>query len=343
MTLQELANRIGGEIIGDPGIEILGAAGIDNAQKGDITYLLDQSDDRDVAAIRASALILKSAVRGAQFSQIVCSNPQYGFALALEALYPRSESPAGISESAFIGDNVSIGDRVSIHPLASISSSSSIGNGVTVSSGTHIGEGAVIGDNTFLYPNVTVREKVRIGDNVIVHSGTVIGADGFGYVYEHGRHYKIPQVGSVIIEDDVEVGANVCIDRGTVGDTLIGSGTRIDNLVQIAHNVKIGKNCIIVAQAGISGSVEIGDGVILAGQVGVKDHVRIGNGAIIGAQSGVGNNIPEHGVYSGSPAIPHKTWIRAQSIFSKLPDLFKRIRTIEKMILKEDNSNDERK
>ena len=165
-----------------------------------------------------------------------------------------------------------------------------------------------------------------------MHSGAVIGSDGFGYVPEKGSHYKIPQVGGVIVEDDVEIGANVCIDRATVGNTIIGCGTKIDNLVQVAHNVKIGRNCIIVAQVGISGSVEIGDGAIIAGQVGVKDHVKIGAGTIVAAQAGVTGDIPAGQIYSGTPAIPHGTSLRAQSLYSKLPELVKRMREIEKKL-----------
>ncbi len=175
----------------------------------------------------------------------------------------------------------------------------------------------------------------------MAHAGTVIGSDGYGYVFEQGKHYKIPQVGGVIIEDEVEIGANVCIDRATLGNTIIGAGTKIDNLVQVAHNVKIGKNCIIVAQVGISGSVEIGDGVILAGQVGIRDHIKIGSQAIVGAQSGVSSDIPDGQVFSGSPAIPHKTWLRAQSIYSKLPEYIKRLQEIERKNLKEEPSDDE--
>jgi UDP-3-O-[3-hydroxymyristoyl] glucosamine N-acyltransferase len=189
-----------------------------------------------------------------------------------------------------------------------------------------------VGDDSFIHPNVTVRERVKIGRKVIVHSGTVIGSDGFGYVQEKGGHYKIPQVGGVIIGDDVEIGANVCIDRATSGNTIIGSGTKIDNLVQVAHNVKIGRNCIIVAQVGISGSVDIGDGVILAGQVGIKDHVKIGPGAVVAAQAGVSGDIPGGRIYSGTPAIPHGTSLRALNLYSKLPEYVKRIREIEKKL-----------
>jgi UDP-3-O-[3-hydroxymyristoyl] glucosamine N-acyltransferase len=198
--------------------------------------------------------------------------------------------------------------------------------------GSYIGSGVSIGDNSIIHPNVTIRENVSIGKGVIVHSGTVIGSDGFGYILEKGEHYKIPQVGGVIIEDNVEIGSNVSIDRATTGNTIIRQGTKIDNLVQIAHNVSVGKKCIIVSQVGISGSVEIGDGVVLAGQVGVKDHVRIGPGAVAAGQSGITRDIPGGQTYSGMPAIPHRTWLKAQSMFARLPELMKRLQDVENKI-----------
>ena len=175
---------------------------------------------------------------------------------------------------------------------------------------------------------MTLRENVRIGNRVIIHAGSVIGSDGFGYVFDEGRHHKIPQVGGVIIEDDVEIGSNVSIDRATTGNTIIGAGTKIDNLVQIAHNVTIGKNSLIIAQVGVAGSTEIGDYVTLAGQVGIVDHVTIESGTIIGAQSGVLGNIAK-GIYSGSPVMPHRDWLKTQAIIAKLPELYKKIRELE--------------
>ena len=333
MKLRELAGLIGGRIAGDPDVEISGVSGIENAKEGDITFLLG---DKEITSLAASALIVKEEIRGLTTSMLVADNPQFTFARALEVFYVKPYSPSGISDKAVIGSNVKMGDDVSIHPNTYISNNVQLGSRVTVSPGVFLGEGVIVGDDSFLYPNVTIRENVKIGGKVIVHSGAVIGSDGFGYVPEKGKNYKIPQVGGVIIEDEVEIGANVCIDRATVGNTIIGCGTKIDNLAQIAHNVKIGRNCIIVAQVGIGGSVEIGDRVILAGQVGVKDHVKIGSGAIVAAKSGVSGNIPDGQVYSGTPAIPHGISLRAQSLYSKLPEYLKRIRKIEKKLHKEE-------
>ena len=352
MKLKELADRVGGKISGDPEVEITGVSGIDEAGEGEITYFADKRLIGKLESSKASAVILKKEIEGLKASMLVADNPQLVFAKVLEVFYGKPYKSSGISDKAIIGENVNIGDDVSIYPSAYIGSNVTLGARVTISPGAYIGDEVLIDDDSYIHPNVTIREKVKLGKNVTVHAGSVIGCDGFGYVFEKGTHHKIPQVGGVIIEDDVEIGANVIIDRATVGNTIIGAGTKIDNLVQIAHNVKVGKKCIIIAQVGISGSVEIGDGAILAGKVGVRDHIKIGSGAIIGAGSGVSGDIPDKQVYSGSPAIPHRTWLRAQSLYAKLPDFARRLKVIERKINpdkdsisrgnnKEGNSDDE--
>jgi UDP-3-O-[3-hydroxymyristoyl] glucosamine N-acyltransferase len=266
-------------------------------------------------------------------------NPQLAFARTLDIFYRQTFKPIGISKGTVMGENVSVGDDVSVYPMVFLGNNVSIGNRAVLFPHVYVGNNVTIGDDSIVYPQVTIREQVTIGRMVIIHSGTVIGSDGFGYVQENGKHHKIPQVGGIIIDDDVEIGANVTIDRATIGKTIIGSGTKIDNLVQIAHNVRIGKNCIIVAQVAIGGSAEISDGVILAGQSAVRDHVKIGKGVMIGGQSGVGHDIPDGQMFSGTPAIPHRTWMKAQSIYSKLPEYIRRLRDLERKIEKEDNGN----
>lgn len=332
MKLKELADLIGGRISGDQGIEITGAAGMNEAEHGEITFLADRKHLRDILNTKASAVIAREAIEGLAAGVLISDNPYFTFARALEVFYVKPFKPLGVSDKATVCSGASFGENVSIHPNVYISSNVVIGPRVIVFPGVFIGEGTSVSDDSVIYPNSTIRENVKIGRKVIIHAGAVIGADGFGYVFEKGMHYKIPQVGGVIIEDNVEIGANVTIDRATTGNTIIGSGTKIDNLVQIGHNVIIGKNCIIVSQVGISGSVEIGDGVVLAGQVGIRDHVKIGNGAMAGAQSGISGDIPEGQIYSGTPAIPHKIWLRAQSIYSKLPEYIKRLHEIERKI-----------
>ncbi len=332
MKLRELADITGGRVSGDPDVEITGVSGIKEAGEGDITLLSDRKYLEDVLNSHASAVIVREEPEGLKASMLVVDNPQLAFAKALEVFYGKPFRPAGVSERAVVGANVGMGEDVSIHPLACIGNNVTLGARVVIFPGVYIGEDVSIGDDSVVHANATIRENVRIGSRVTVHAGAVIGADGFGYVSEKGVHHKIPQVGGVIIEDDVEIGANVVIDRATTGNTVVGCGTKIDNLVQVAHNVTIGKHCIIVAQTGISGSVEIGDGVVLGGQVGVRDHVKIGGRAMAGAQSGVTGDIPAGEVYSGTPAIPHRTWLRAQGIYAKLPEYVRRLRDLERKL-----------
>lgn len=334
MKLGEIADFIGGQVVGNPEIDITGVSSIKDAQQGDITFLADKKKLPEVYSTNASAIITREEIKGLSASMLIVDNPHLAFAKTLNIFYKKTFKPLGISKEAVIGSDVNFGDNVSIYPLVYIHNTASIGNRVTIFPCVYIGDNVTVGDDSTIYSNVTIRENVKIGKEVVIHSGTVIGSDGFGYVQEKGRHYKIPQVGGVIIEDDVEIGANVTIDRATIGNTLIGSGTKIDNLVQIAHNVKIGKNCLIVAQVGVGGSVEIGDGVVLGGQVGVRDHVKIGNGVMVGAQSGIGHDIPDGQVFSGSPAIPHKNWLRAQTIYAKLPEYLKRLQELERKVKK---------
>jgi UDP-3-O-[3-hydroxymyristoyl] glucosamine N-acyltransferase len=335
MKLKELAAFTGGIVSGDPEVEITGVSGIKDAAAGDITLVADKRNLEYVPASAASAFIVKKEIKDLKKSMLIADNPYLVFAKALEAVHARPYKPSGVSEKAIIGESVSMGEDISIHPLAYIGSNVSLGARVTISTGVYIGEDVSIGDDSFIHPNTTIREKVTIGKKVTIHSGTVIGSDGFGYVPDKESLYKIPQIGGVVIEDNVEIGANVTIDRATTGNTIIGSGSKIDNLVHLAHNVKLGKNCILIAQVGISGSVEIGDGAILAGQVGVRDHITIGSNAKVGAKSGVGRDIPENQVCSGNPAIPHGTWLRAQNIYSKLPEYVKRLQKLEEKLKKQ--------
>ncbi len=332
MRFHEIAEIIGGEIIGDPDIEITGVSSIEEAKAGDITFLADKKSLSAIYESKASAVITKTAIEDLSAGMLIVDNPRLAFARVLEIFYTRPSKPSGISKEAVIGQNVNLGNDVSICPLVFISDNVSIGDRVNIFPGVSIGGKVSIGEDSVIYPNVTIRENVKIGRNVLIHSGVVIGSDGFGYVLDKEKHYKIPQVGGVLIEDNVEIGANTSIDRATIGNTVIGSGTKIDNLVQIAHNVKIGRDCVIVAQVGIGGSVKIGDGAVIGAQAGIRDHMNIGKGVMIGAQSGVGHDIPDGQVFSGTPAIPHKTWLRSQSIYSKLSGYIKRLLELERKL-----------
>lgn len=333
MKLREIASFLGGEIKGDAEIEIESVAGIYDVKEGEITFLSDRRLTDECAKSRASCVVVRDFIPEMNKPQVIVGNPYYAFAKLLELFYARPLNPAGISSMAFVSERAVIGKDVTIYPFAYVSDGAVIGDKTAIHPGAFIGEHTIIGDECLIYPNVAIREKITIGKRVIIHPGSVIGSDGFGYVFEGGRHYKIPQVGGVVIGDDVEIGANVTIDRATTGNTIIGNGTKIDNLAQIAHNVRIGDNSIVVAQVGIGGSTEIGNFVAIGGQVGIADHAIIDDGCMIGAQSGIMGHLTK-GVYSGSPAIPHRDWLKASAIFAKLPELTKKIRELEDKINK---------
>jgi UDP-3-O-[3-hydroxymyristoyl] glucosamine N-acyltransferase len=336
VKLRDIASFVKGEVIGPPkadDIEITGVSGIRSAQKGDITFLSAERYKKYLAGCKASCILIKEPIEGLQTTQLRVSNPHLAFAKLLGHFYIKPQTPMGISENAIVSNKASIGKDVSIFPFSYISDHVSIGNGTIIYPHVFVGRDTTIGEDCIIYPNVTIRENVRIGNRVIVHSGSVIGSDGFGYVFEEGKHHKIPQVGGVIIEDDVEIGSNVSVDRATTGNTIISAGTKIDNLVQIAHNVSIGRNSLIISQVGIAGSTEIGDYVTLAGQVGIADHVTIESGTMIGAQSGVMGNVAK-GIYTGTPVMPHREWLKTQAIIAKLPELYKKIRELEEKIKK---------
>jgi UDP-3-O-[3-hydroxymyristoyl] glucosamine N-acyltransferase len=338
MKLRDIADSIGGSIIGNAEIDISGVSSIKDAGEGSITFLADKQNLRYLYTSKASAVITREKIPGISINMLIVDNPHLAFAKTLELFYKKPHTPIGISKEAIIGNNVTFGRDVSIHPVVYIGQNVSIGNRVTLYPAVFIGNNVSIADNSIVYPNVSILDNVKIGQNVIIHSGSVIGSDGFGYVRDQNQHYKIPQVGGVIVEGEVEIGANVTIDRATMGNTIIGQGTKIDNLVQIAHNVKIGKNCLILSLAGISGSVELGNNVIIAGQTGIADHKKIGDGVIATGKSGVTDNLA-HGVYSGYPAIPHKEWLKAQSIYAKLPELLRRLRDLEKKVNRSDKKS----
>lgn len=331
MKLGEIAYLLNGEIIGNPEIEITGVSGIGEAQEGDITFLSKEGYRKYLLECKASCVMVKEPINGLGITQLRVSNPHLAFAKLLEHFYTKPKSPIGISEGSIVSNSATIGKNVSIFPFSYISDGVFIDDGVVIYPFVFVGFDTKIGRDSIIYPNVVLRENVKIGNRVIIHSGSVIGSDGFGYVFDEGRHYKIPQVGGVIVEDDVEIGSNVSIDRATTGNTIVGEGTKIDNLVQIAHNVKIGKNSIIIAQVGIAGSTDIGDFVTLAGQVGIVDHVKIESGTMIGAQSGVSKDVAK-GFYSGSPIMPHSEWLKTQVLLAKLPELHRKIKELEEKV-----------
>jgi UDP-3-O-[3-hydroxymyristoyl] glucosamine N-acyltransferase len=331
VKLSDIASLVHGEIFGNPDLEISGVAGIREAGEGDITFFSGERRRKDLRHCRASCIIVREPLHDLTITQLQVANPQLTYALLLEHFHIKPIKPLGIMRDAFVSDGARIGEDVSVFPFSYISDGVSIGKGSVIYPFVYIGENTIIGEHCIISPHVTLREGVTVGNRVIMHAGAVIGSDGFGYVFHEGRHHKIPQVGGVLIEDDVEIGSNVSIDRATTGNTVIGKGTKIDNLVQIGHNVQIGNHALLVAQVGIGGSSEIDDYVTLAGQVGVSDHTVIESGTMIGAQSGVMGKVAK-GAYSGSPALPHREWLKAQAIFARLPELHKKLRELENKV-----------
>lgn len=331
MKLRELAERIGAELIGDGEVEITGAAGLSEAGEGQITYV-EERRIADLERTRASAAIVPHTVVKAGIPVLRAKNPRFAFSRALSILYVRPYEPAGVSDKASIGRDVVIGSEPSIHPNVVIEDGARIGDRVTLYPGVYVGKGSIIGDDSVLYPNVCIREGVSIGRRVIIHAGAVIGADGFGFVTEGGVHHKIPQVGGVIIEDDVEIGANSTVDRATLGNTVIKQGTKLDNLVHVAHNVTIGRHCLIAAQAGIAGSSTLGDYVVLGGQVGVADHVAIGDRVMAGGKTGVTRSVDAGQVIAGHPAMRLREWLKVQALLPRLPELNRLVADLDKQV-----------
>jgi UDP-3-O-[3-hydroxymyristoyl] glucosamine N-acyltransferase len=326
VTLKELSSIVGGEVSGDGSVMIGGVAGIKEASPGDITFLANPRYRKFMESTRASAVIAPPGTSGSGRPLLLSENPYLSFVKAVEFFVPNKNSyPSVIHPSAVIDEGASIGDDVGVGACAVIEEGARIGTGTVVLAGTFVGRNASIGKDCLIYPNVTIREEVKIGDRVIIHSGSVIGSDGFGFAKDGEVYRKIPQIGNVVLEDDVEIGANVTIDRATTGTTFVGKGTKVDNLVQIAHNVVIRENCILVAQVGIGGTTEIGKGATLAGQAGAVGHIKIGDGAVVAAQAGVTKSVPANTMVSGYPAREHGQAKKIYASFQKLPDLIKRV------------------
>ncbi|HET9265609.1 MAG TPA: UDP-3-O-(3-hydroxymyristoyl)glucosamine N-acyltransferase [Vicinamibacterales bacterium] len=333
MKLKDIAERIECRLDGDGEIEIRGVAGIEDAGPGDLTFFTNPRYLPELRRTRASAVILGDAAETAPCAMLRSRLPYLAFALAVELFGDTWRPEPGVHRLAMVGENVLLGEGVSVGPFAVVGDGSRIGARTMVHSHVAIGRGVEIGDDCVLQPRVSIRDRVRVGSRVIVQDGAVIGSDGFGFARRpDGSHHKIPQIGSVVVEDDVEIGANTTIDRPAVGETRIGAGTKIDNLVQIAHGVAIGRNVLLAAQVGIAGSSTLEDSVTLAGQVGVAGHLIIGKGAVATAQTGIPNSVDPGAFVSGYPAIPNRDWLKSSAVFRKLPQLRKLVTDLQKRI-----------
>lgn len=336
MKVKKIADFLKGNLVGNGGIEISKIASLDKAQMGEISFIENPEILKNLSKINASCLIVPLDFdEKLSCSIIKVKNTKLAFAKVAEILYPQKKRESEIHNSAVIADNSKIGENVFIGAFCCVGEGSEIGNGTQLRAGSKIGDNVKIGRNCVLHPNVFIEDNSEIGNSVILHSGVVIGTDGFGFVRdeEENKHIKFPQIGKVIIEDDVEIGANSCIDCGALGETRIGEGTKIDNLVQVAHNVKIGKRVIIAAQTGISGSVTIEDDCIIAGQVGFADHTTIKKGAVIGAKSAVfPGKIVRKGVWSGIPVQPLDEYKKQNAHIKSIPRLKEEIKKLKKKV-----------
>ncbi len=341
--LQEIADKLRGRIVGDGDLVISNIASIQEAGPGEITFLTHDSFAKRLNDCRASAVIvgreLAAQTQGVQEfvrNIIIVDNPALAYAEVAEMFDTPKHKEPGVSRLACVSEDAQVSPEAAIMPFVYVGRGSIIERGVTVYPFTYIGENVRVGEETLLYSNVSLYNGVTVGKRVIIHAGSVLGSDGFGYAWDGAKHRKIPQLGSLVVEDDVEVGANTTIDRGSLGKTVIGRGVKIDNLVQIAHNVSIGENSIIVAQVGIAGSSTLGKNVILAGQVGVRDHVNIGDNAKAGGGTGITKDVAANSNIMGTPHMPYREWLRLQSYIKRLPDLFRRTEAVEKRLTQEE-------
>jgi UDP-3-O-[3-hydroxymyristoyl] glucosamine N-acyltransferase len=333
-TVLEIAERLGASVQGGGSALVTGFAGVDEAGPGDITFCADSKYAPLVEKSKAAAVLVPPDFGGSSSAPLLrVEDPYLQFIRVVRLL--RAETcrrPEGVHPTAVVDPSVAMGAGVSVGPLCVVERGAVLGDRVTLMAGVFVGEDASISEDSLIYPNVTVREGVKLGRRVIVHSGSVLGSDGFGYLSREGGHEKIPQVGTVIVEDDVEIGANAAVDRATFGATLIRRGVKIDNLVHIAHNVTVGEETLLVAQVGISGSAEIGRRATLAGQAGVVGHIRIGDEAQVGAQAGVTKPVPDRTRVSGYPAMEHDRARRLNAYYRRLPALSEEIKRLEERV-----------
>ncbi|MBO6304934.1 MAG: UDP-3-O-(3-hydroxymyristoyl)glucosamine N-acyltransferase [Selenomonadaceae bacterium] len=330
-TLTEIAAFVGGEVVGDGNLEIVGLESIEGAGENDLIFAVEPHIE-EAKDSKAAAVMLGRHIGEFPKPTIRVDDPRASFAKLLDMFAPRLNVPTEISDKAYIGKNVTIGKDVTIYPLAMIDDNAIIGDRVVIYPHAYIGQYTEIESDSVIYPSVVIREYTHIGKRCVIHNGASIGADGFGFTTAEGVHTKVPQIGNIIIEDDVEIGANVGIDRAAMGSTVIGKGTKIDNLVHIGHNCKIGANCLIVAQTGISGSTVVGDNVTFGGQTGTVGHIKIGGNSTFAARSGITNDTPENYFAAGFPAQPHASWLRLKASLNHVPEMRKELKRLAKVV-----------
>jgi UDP-3-O-[3-hydroxymyristoyl] glucosamine N-acyltransferase len=334
MKLQDLAEQLGCRLEGDGSLEIQRVQSLEHAARGDLSFLANPKYLPALRRTRASAVILGFDAPAASCAMLRTKDPYLAFANALRLFATAPQPAPGIDRLSFVAPDAAIGLGVSIGPFVSIGRGARVGDRTVIYPSVSIGDGAVVGDDCVIHSQAAIRERIVIGNRVVIQNGAVIGGDGYGFVRRaDGTHHKIPQTSIVVIEDDVEIGANTTVDRPAVGETRIQAGAKIDNLVQVAHGVSVGRNALLAAQVGIAGSTTIGDGVMLGGQVGVAGHVKIGNNVVAVGQSGITNSAPDGAFLSGYPAIDNREWLKSSAIFRRLPALRRKIADLEQRVL----------
>jgi UDP-3-O-[3-hydroxymyristoyl] glucosamine N-acyltransferase len=330
MKVREIARLVGGEAKGDEEKDITGVAALDTATEQDLSFADGELALRRAANSRAGCILVPEGIFVAGRNTVAVRNLRLAFIRAADAIHPPRQARPGVHPAAVIAADAHLGPDVSVGPHCVIESGASVGEGTRLGAGVYLGEGVTLGADCVLHPRVSIYPGVKVGDRVILHAGVVLGSDGFGYLFAEGRQQKFPQMGGLVIENDVEIGSNTTVDRGSLGTTRIGEGTKIDNLVQVAHNVRIGRHSVIAAQTGISGSTQVGDYVVMGGQVGIGDHARIEDGAVIGGGTGIlpGKIVRKGSVMWGTPARPLSEFKKMYAILSRLPALAERVKEL---------------
>jgi UDP-3-O-[3-hydroxymyristoyl] glucosamine N-acyltransferase len=342
LTAADLARQLQGEVVGDGATAITGFAPAETAKAGDLTFAENDAYLARAEQSAASAILVSGEAKSSRKTLIRVRNARVAFAKALPWFFPEPPMTPGIHPSAVIALSATVDATAHVGPLCVVGERVRIGPRSVLEGGNHLGADCVLGEDVRLFPNAVLYPRTEVGHRVRIHAGAVIGADGFGYVFDEGRHLKVPQIGNVIIQDDVEIGANSAVDRATLGSTVIGQGTKIDNLVQVGHNVTLGEHCILCGQVGIAGSTRVGRYVTMAGQVGVAGHLKIGDKATLGAQSGVMNDVPDGENWLYAPAQPARQVKRMLIAMQRLPELLRRVGELEKQLAKSKNENEAR-
>ncbi|HET8656784.1 MAG TPA: UDP-3-O-(3-hydroxymyristoyl)glucosamine N-acyltransferase [Longimicrobiaceae bacterium] len=336
LLLTEIVRLADGELRGSGETRIRGVAPLEGAGPGELSFIANARYLPYLHATHAAAVLVArelSAEVPASIPQVLVGDPHAALARILPALYPAAPREVGVHPTAVVDESADVGEAAYVGPYAVIEAGVRLGARCSIGAHAVVGRGCRLGDDCVVHAHATLYPGVRLGARCVIHSGARLGKEGFGFVWEGGAHRRVQQVGGCVLEDDVEVGCNTTIDRGSIGDTVVGAGTKIDNLVQLGHNVRIGRHAILVSQVGVAGSTAVGDGAVLGGQVGVGGHLKIGAGARIGAQGGVIGDVPAGETYSGYPARPHREALRAQGALFKLPELIRRVRALEKAVL----------